>query len=303
MNTIHKILLTILALAIGGGAVILAKGNLKREAGSMFCSDGQLSATRPIQGHYSYCLKSESSNQVFVNTASDYVFSIVDNAGNTVKDFAVTHTKPMHVIVVRKDLGHFQHLHPEFNRDSGTFTVSGLIFPTDGQYRIFADFAPEGGMKDTMGMPLALTAFADVHVGSSFAPQSIGSEEASKTFEGVRVNLSTSPSSLSSNEEAMLTFALTQNGKAVTDLEEYLGALGHSVILREGTLDFIHAHPMESSGQNGKVEFMVTFPESGKYKVFTQFQRSGKVFTTDFVVSVAQGGGMPGMPGMHHSMH
>ena len=34
---------------------------------------------------------------------------------------------------------------------------------------------------------------------------------------------------------------------------------------------------------------MVDFPEAGKYKVFTQFQRAGKVFTTDFVVTVAQG--------------
>ena len=79
----------------------------------------------------------------------------------------------------------------------------------------------------------------------------------------------------------------------MTDLEPYLGALGHSVILREGTLDFIHAHPVEevTAKQNGTVSFIVDFPEVGKYKVFTQFQRGGKVITTNFVVSVLKGSG------------
>ncbi len=62
--------------------------------------------------------------------------------------------------------------------------------------------------------------------------------------------------------------------------------------------------------QTGKVDFMVTFPEGGKYKIFTQFQRGGKVFTTDFVVTVAEGtstnpmeGPNMQMQGMDHSMH
>lgn len=79
-------------------------------------------------------------------------------------------------------------------------------------------------------------------------------------------------------------------------------------MLREGTLDFIHAHPMQDAKkpQTGEVDFMVDFPEAGRYKVFTQFQRDGEVFTTDFVVSVAQGANSGSMnesvPGMDHSM-
>jgi hypothetical protein len=51
-----------------------------------------------------------------------------------------------------------------------------------------------------------------------------------------------------------LSFEVTKGGEAVSDLEEYLGALGHVVVLREGSLDFLHAHPLEgASAQTGRV--------------------------------------------------
>ncbi|MBI4836595.1 MAG: hypothetical protein HY817_05030 [Candidatus Abawacabacteria bacterium] len=279
---------------------------------SIYCSsDGSFTAIKPIQSHRSYCLQSDAKGKVYTaNQASSYTFAIRDDQGTVVKDFAITHTKPMHVIVVRKDLNYFQHLHPEFNQSTGTFTLSNLAFPTEGQYRIFADFAVTGGQMDPMNMPLGITSFEDVQVGNNYHPQAIGAEEKVKTFEGYQVSLDTG-TPLQSSKEAKLAFDLKQNGKSVTDLQEYLGALGHTVILREGTLDFIHAHPVESINQqqSGKVNFMVHFPEAGKYKIFTQFQRAGKVVTTDFVVSVAQGEEDSGMidmgtkmPGMNHSM-
>lgn len=269
-----------------------------------YCSsDGTLTDTIPIQSHRSYCIKSNATLQTYVSsTPVTYSFSIVDDQGNILKDFAITHTKQMHVIAVRKDLANFQHVHPEFSEATGTFTLSDLTFPTDGEYRIFADFAPEGAMLDAEGMPLPVTLSQDVRVGNTYQPQPIGSEERTKTFDGTRVILTTMPQSLMSGMESMLTFSLSRGGKPITDLQEYLGALGHSVVLREGTLDFIHAHPMDNNvaNQNGKVEFMVTLPQEGRYKVFSQFQRGGEVFTTDFVIRAAQA--TPGMMDMDMSM-
>jgi hypothetical protein len=251
----------------------------------------------------SYCLKSDTKNKSLVsNVPINYSFSIVDNDGNKVKGFAITHTKTMHLIVVRKDLAYFQHLHPEFDETTGIFTLSDLTFPANGSYRIFTDFALEGDTKDQTGTPLAVTLSEDVKVGSSFVSIPLGLEEKNKIFNDMEIALSTTPSQLISGQEELLTFNLMENGKAITDLEEYLGALGHSVILREGTLDFIHAHPVEKTTQNGKVEFIVTFPEAGRYKVFTQFQRDGKIITTEFVVSVAQDSSVPMQPA-DHSMH
>ncbi len=308
-----SIIVGIIALVAVGGIALLAtksKAPFNVVDSDVYCSsDGTFTNTMPIQSHRSYCLKTDSSGKTYsVNAPNEYSFSVVDDQGNTLKNFEITHTKPMHVIVVRKDLAYFQHVHPTFDQTTGAFSFKDLTFPADGTYRIFADFAPGGGQEDAMGMPLAVTISEDIPVGTgaNYTPQALGSEEKVKTFSGYQVALSADQAFVS-GKEVTLTFKLKQNSKPVTDLEPYLGALGHSVILREDNLDFIHAHPMEdvTAPQTGKVDFMVDFPEAGRYKVFTQFQRGGKVFTTDFVVSVAQGTQAPdmSMPGMDHTMH
>lgn len=310
----NKVILTLVGIVVLAGIVFVATKNGNNSQvvknASVYCSsDGTFTNTMSIQSHRSYCIKSDSTGKTYyANTPNEYSFSLVDDQGNTLKNFEITHTKPMHVIVVRKDLKYFQHVHPEFDQTTGTFTFKDLTFPADGMYRIFADFAPNGGQKDAMGAPLPVTLSEDVSVGigANYIPEALGSEEKTKTFDGYQVAFSFDQS-LVSAKEVMLTFDLKQNGKSITDLQEYLGALGHSVILKEGALDFIHAHPVEDANkpQNGKVNFMVNFPEVGKYKIFTQFQRNGKVFTTDFVISVVQGAGSTNgsAPSMNHQMH
>ena len=53
-------------------------------------------------------------------------FRIVDADGRTVRDFDVEHTKRMHLIVVRRDLTGFQHLHPAQAADG---TLVGAAAP------------------------------------------------------------------------------------------------------------------------------------------------------------------------------
>ena len=92
---------------------------------------------------------------------------------------------------------------------------------------------------------------------------------------------------------------MTRAGEPVADLQEYLGARGHVVVLREGTLDFIHAHPLEGAAASERVDFAVTFPREGTYKLFSQFQHDDRVLTSGFVASVAPGAGTDTMD---HSM-
>ncbi len=297
-----KILLSIVAVLTVVIVVVLVGKSSPRvapvkvtQSKTLYCgSDGQLVDVMPIQSHRSYCVSSDTGNKKFsANTPGVYTFSIIDDQGVVMKDFAITHTKPMHVIVARKDLKYFQHVHPTYDANSGKFSFSDLTFPADGEYRIFADFAAKGGMKDPNGMPLAITLSQDATVGNAanYAKEALGSEERTKTFSDIKTTLNLEPIKPVTGSETKLTYSLTDlSNKAITDLETYLGALGHAVVLREGTLDFIHAHPLEdpSKPQNGKVNFMVYFPEAGKYKVFTQLQRAGKVITTDFVINVAK---------------
>ena len=291
-----------LCVIIAAGAAFFAIGK-----GGIQGIYSQTSNSMPIQSHRSYFIKSDSRGKSYaVGVPQEYSFSIVDEQGATLKDFQITHTKPMHVIVARKDLAYFQHVHPEYDPASGTFSFSDLTFPAPGPYRIFADFAPAGAQMDSMGMSLGVTLSEDVSVGApaAYAPQPIGSEERAKSFDGYQVTLRTGGTP-SSGAESSLAFDISRGGVPVTDLQEYLGALGHMVVLREGTLDFIHAHPIDSASarQNGTVSFMVSFPAAGKYKIFTQFQRAGTVLTTDFAVTVVQGvASGDSMQGMDHSM-
>ena len=125
----------VIALVVLGGLALSVNAikdhlGLAAPSGTEYCSpDGTLSSAMPIQSHRSYCIKSNSKDISFAaNTPSSYSFRIVDDQGNTTKDFEITHTKQMHVIVVRKDLGFFQHVHPAFDAATGMFTLSALLF-------------------------------------------------------------------------------------------------------------------------------------------------------------------------------
>jgi len=255
--------------------------------------------TSPVaQSHRSYTLQSDAASKSYQpKQPTTYTFSIVDGQGNTVKDFVTVHEKIMHLIVVRKDLAEFQHVHPGLNKQTGQFTLANLTFPSDGPYRIFPDFTPANAQLGPDGLPLGVTLHEDVNVGNlaNDKPQSLTDTQLSKTFQGYQVQLMPSPTPVAAGQSTTCTFAITQNGKPVTNLEKYLGALGHTVVLREGDLEFLHTHALDENihNQTGKVDFAVTFPSAGKYKVFSQFQHEGRVLTTDFVVSVAKGAETP----------
>jgi hypothetical protein len=207
-------------------------------------------------------------------------FRIVDDRGETMRDFDVEHTKRMHVIVVRRDLAGFQHLHPTQNRD-GSWTVA-VRLPLAGSYRLFADFSHEG-RPATLASDLRVDGQADLQPLPSVAATAIsdGGYEVRKQDSGARPG-----------QEASLRFEISQDGQAVQP-ESYLGAGGHLVALREGDLAFLHVHPTEhghgesTSGPHGEpVAFAATFPTAGRYRLFLQFKHRGTVHTAAFTQEV-----------------
>jgi hypothetical protein len=95
---------------------------------------------------------------------------------------------------------------------------------------------------------------------------------------------------------------IVEKGNQPVSLENYLGALGHSVVLKEGTLDYIHTHAgeqgdsmehrehgghaMPPAQQENKIDFSTIFPHAGIYRIFTQCQHHGNVLTTAYTVAV-----------------
>lgn len=253
---------------------------------------------KPVaQSHRGYEMEVTSSlEKVKPNVSVVLTYKIKNDKGEVLKQFEIAHEKIMHFIAVRSDLQDFQHLHPTYNKSTGEFSVQ-ITFPNDGPYRLFPDFTP--GADNPQKLPV--TVFSDVEVGDKtrYKAHSITADTQTKKAYGDYQVAFTVPKA-ETQEEFTYTILVEKNGQPVTDLEKYLGALGHSVILKEGTLDFIHTHALENTagghGQTAQhsstttntsgpaIDFSTTLPEKGLYKIFTQFQHSEKVQTVDYVV-------------------
>jgi hypothetical protein len=83
------------------------------------------------------------------------------------------------------------------------------------------------------------------------------------------------------DEESQLEFAVTPNDRPV-QLQDYLGAKGHLVALRQGDLAYLHVHPDADS-----LKFTATFPTAGAYRLFLQFKVDGAVHTAAFTQEVS----------------
>ncbi|MBS1878304.1 MAG: hypothetical protein JST31_02205 [Actinobacteria bacterium] len=195
-------------------------------------------------------------------------FRIVDADGVTVRDFDLEHTRRLHLIVVRRDLSGFQHLHPRQLADGSWSTPLELAEP--GTYRVFADFSHDGSART-----LASDLQADGQVHSRPLPP----VAPVATVDGLEVRLVGATSR--AGEESELSFTVSRDGRPVA-LADYLGAKGHLVALREGDLAFLHVHP-----DADRLRFMATFPSAGRYRLFLQFRSGGAVHTAAFTHEVA----------------
>lgn len=196
-------------------------------------------------------------------------FRILGADGRAVRGFDLEHERRMHVIVVRRDLTSFSHLHPQMAPD-GTWSVP-LRIDDPGTYRVLADFS-RAGTAHTLGADLRVS--GDATLGALPAPA-----PTADAGDGLRVTR-TSPAPRA-GRETQLRFTATQDGRPVTP-EPHLGARGHLVALREGDLAFLHVHPAAQDGAS----FAVTFPSPGSYRLFLQLRVDGRVRTAAFTLEV-----------------
>ena len=196
-------------------------------------------------------------------------FRITDRQGHTVRGFDVEHAKRMHLVLVRRDLAGFQHLHPR-QRADGSWTVRARI-PQGGSYRLFADFS-RGGRARTLGADLAVAGPSShralpAPAARAAAGDLIVTQRAARSRAG---------------RETDLDYTVTRAGRRVA-AQPYLGAHGHLVALREGDLAFLHVHPDED-----RQSFATRFPSAGRYRLFVQVKVAGRVRTAAFTQEVGR---------------
>ena len=213
-----------------------------------------------------------------VGKPATFTFRVLAGDGRPVTRFASTHDRPLHLIVVRRDLTGFQHLHPAMSAD-GTWRVP-LTLSAAGSYRAFADFRPAGAED-------GLTLGSDVEVAGDYEPRALPSPSSVATVDGYTVTLR---GALGPGRASELTLSVSRDGEPVTDLQPYLAAYGHLVALRHRDLAYLHVHPEGSPGDGRTrpgpdVTFSAEVPSAGRYRLFLDFKHHGVVRTAAFTAT------------------
>ena len=220
--------------------------------------------------------------QLPASGSTPLAFRILGPDREPVGDYTREHGKDLHLIVVRRDLTGYQHLHPQRGAD-GTWRVP-VRFARGGVYRVFADFTPAA-------LGEGLTLGADLSVAGTYEPQPLPAASRTATVDGYTVTLD---GTLAAGQESQLTLSVSRDGRPVTDLQPYLEAYGHLVALRDRDLAYLHVHPAGTPGDGRTaagpgVTFYATAPSDGDYRLFLDFRHDDRVRTAEFSVSTAAG--------------
>jgi hypothetical protein len=203
---------------------------------------------------------------------------ITDDKNKSIDKFDLNHEKMLHLIVVSKDLSFFHHIHPAY-KGKGVFDITTQL-PAGGDYKLIADFKPTG--QEAMNKSKWITVQGDASKPAAIEPD----KELIKVVDGKEVTLTFDH--LMAGMELNMNFSIkdAQTKQPITNLQQYLGAVGHVVIVSADAEQYIHVHPIEEKATGPDAKFMTSFPKSGIYKIWGQFQHEGKVFTVPFTVNV-----------------
>ena len=226
--------------------------------------------------------------------------------GEDVQSLELVHERPYHLFVISQDMTHFQHIHPEQQPDK-SWTID-VTLPTPGYYQVLSDFLPTGGASQLLSRPLVTAGYTGDLAGNS--AHLVPDTSAIKVVDDITANVSFDPPAFVAGLYGHIIFHLTdtKTGRPITDLQTYLGAFGHTLIMSEDMLDYVHSHSLDilaAEDDDGVPQFIippgsdleklrggpdVTFdglmPKPGRYRAWTQFRRNDLVhtFTTTFSV-------------------
>ena len=214
--------------------------------------------------------------------------------GRLLRELAVTHEHLLHLIIVSADLQFFDHVHPVLREESGSLEIV-YRFPRPGRYLLFADITPRGQRSQVFRFPVTVPASNGPEqdpVGPSTLAVSPAPAHPLASDQAITAELIPQPRIIAAGLHTQLLFRLSRNDRPLTDLEPYLGAMGHCVIISQDTQTYLHCHPEQvftptvDSRGGPVVAFHTMFPEPGRYKIWGQFQRGGRILVADFVVDV-----------------
>jgi Cu+-exporting ATPase len=233
----------------------------------------------------------DTGGAITPGTETTLRFNVTDAADGDPVNPVLAHEKEMHLIVVSRDLGYFAHVHPERTGQVGEYQVKHT-FPQAGDYILYDEFELAGKGDEYHRF--------DLKVGGGGSPAAQLTEDLTPKPIG-DYTVSISPrGEVKAGAVASFVVAIEHDGQPVTDLEPYLGAASHVVVLDESAGRFAHVHAVagnippgdhmedmaEPPAQFGpELSFSHEFGEPGLYKVWSQFSHNGQVQTVSWVVA------------------
>ena len=186
----------------------------------------------------------------------------IDRGGTAVTDFVDQHEALLHILVIRRDLTGYQHVHPAMAPD-GTWTAE-VDLAQPGAWRVVADSnpaRPDAVADGTVALGV------DVLVPGDMQPEPLPVPNDMVTVEGGVTVMRDG-----------FDFTIEPAG----DLAPYLGQPAHLVAFREGDLAYVHLHPQNDV--LGDLQFTNDLPGPGTYRLFLQFIHADEVMTVPFTV-------------------
>jgi len=215
--------------------------------------------------------------------------------GEPITQYGEVHDRLFHLFIISRDMTQFFHEHPVLEKD-GSFTIEHVL-PAPGQYVLFSDFMPVGGGPQMIASPIVTAGF-EGDIASSW-PNLKPDSSFVKTANGTIVDMQIEPARMIAGEESdvPIHFEDAKTGTPVKDLQRYLGAFGHAMMLSEDMTEHVHAHPAEmlegtaiTEGGGPELTFHALFPKPGNYRIWLQFQRNNVLSTIPFTVRVFRSG-------------
>ena len=230
-------------------------------------------------------------------------YTLKDGAGAAItpERLAITHEKLMHLILVSQDLESFQHLHPTSSGDGVYTTQASVTGP--GKYVLYNEFVTAEGTTQIERHVIA-TEGADGSDTPAALSETMGQSQA---WADLRATITTtSPKIRRRLPISFLIDVTNENGQPVTDMQPWLGAPCHIVIISADTKQFAHTHgdipggamagdmstmgnmamPAPPAQFGPRLAFTHTFMQPGPYRIWVQFTHRGEVATFGFNVIV-----------------
>lgn len=170
--------------------------------------------------------------------------------GERISNFLTVHDKQYHLFVVSQDMAHFEHIHPEQEAD-GAWSIE-VTLPRAGYYTVLSDFVPNGGSLQFIARTLVTAGYeGDLAADSA---RLTADEASTQSIGNLTATLSYDPAPFVAGLYGHLNFHLTDRltGRPVTDLQPYLAAFGHTLVLSEGHAGFRARPPHRLDGRPGR---------------------------------------------------